>query len=441
MFTIFLPQITARTEYIFEYIFTQQLGINFTTTSDQTAFEKYAGEKMNYSAYRFNNELFIAAHSLLLKRNIETQNVPVIELNGTKVLFPNDNSCDLGFDIFSAVFYMLSRYEEYVEFKPDLYGRYNVTESLAFKNNFLKEPVVDKWIIQFKNVLNKKFPNLKFKPSKFEAIVTYDVDVAYKFEGRNAVRNAGSFIKDLFQAKFKNIVSRNEVLQKKKADPWDTYNYIEKIISKNNLTSIFFFLVGDNSKNDRNLSYKNPVMKSLVNKIKTFSEIGIHPSFKSSIFTKKILLEKKRLEEICGKNITKSRQHFLKFRLPQTYNTLIESGITEDYSMGFPYEAGFRAGTSKPFYFYDLLAETTTTLKIFPITLMDGNFFTNGNQTHENILEDITNLINEVKNLDGTFLSIWHNHTVSDTEEFRNWRFIHDKMIENIVLLNESSSA
>ncbi|MEO8861039.1 MAG: polysaccharide deacetylase family protein, partial [Ginsengibacter sp.] len=291
------------------------------------------------------------------------------------------------------------------------------------------------------STLIKKFPNLQFKTSKFDAIITYDVDVAYKFKGRNALRNAGSFLKDLFQAKIKNIISRNQTLQKKRDDPWDTYEYIEKVISKNNLPSIFFFLVGDNSKNDRNLSYKNPVMRSLVNKIKTFSEIGIHPSFKSSMFTKKILIEKKRLEEMYGKNITKSRQHFLKFRLPQTYNALIESGITEDYSMGFPYEPGFRAGTSKPFYFYDLLEEKSTTLRIFPITLMEGIFFTNGEQTHEKISEEISSLINEVKNVNGTFLSIWHNNTVSETDEFRNWRFIHDRMIEKIALHKGSTSA
>ncbi|MDQ6903601.1 MAG: polysaccharide deacetylase family protein [Bacteroidota bacterium] len=432
MFTIFLPQITSRTEYIFEYIFTQQLGINFTTTSDQTAFEKYAGEKMNYSAYRFNNELFIAAHPLLLKRNIETQNVPVVELNGIKVLFPNDNSCDLGFDIFSAVFYMLSRYEEYLPFIPDLYGRFNVADSLAEKNNFLQMAVVDRWLNRFKIILKKQFLALRFKASKFEALLTYDIDVAYKFKGRGWMRTAGSIIKDLGRGNYKNIRTRFNVIQNKAKDPWDTYDYIEELLAKNNLPSIFFFLLGDTSKHDRNLDPQNPLMKKLVNKIASFSQIGIHPSFITSSCPEKILIEKERLEELSNKIIIRSRQHFLKFNLPETYNALIATGIKEDYSMGFPHANGFRAGTSKPFYFYDLKNEKITDLKIFPVTCMDATFIYYSKKTPEKSLVEVLDLLKEIKMVGGTFISIFHNDHLGKTYEKKSWKSVHNNMITQI---------
>src|ERR1019366_4561728 len=117
----------------------------------------------------------------------------------------------------------------------------------------------------------------KFKPSKFEAIVTYDIDIAYKFKGRDFKRNTGSTIKDLLKFDFKNIQSRIQTLNNKCKDPWDTYDYLHELIVQNNLQSIFFFLLGDNSINDGNLDYKNPVMKDLINRIIAFSEIGIHP--------------------------------------------------------------------------------------------------------------------------------------------------------------------
>ena len=63
---------------------------------------------------------------------------------------------------------------------------------------------------------------------------------------------------------------------------------------------------------------------------------------------------------------------------------------------------------------------------------MEGNFMDEEYPKQENILEGIFNLINEVKNVDGTFISIWHNHTVSDTKEYRNWRKIHNQMIQKI---------
>jgi hypothetical protein len=432
MLTIFLPAITPRVEYIFEYIFAQQFGIDFSLTSDLNKFENWKGVKINYSHQRIHDEFFIKAAPLLFERSITKQNIPLGETKDTKILFPNDESCDLGFDIFSSAFYMLSRYEEYLPFIPDLYGRFNGNDSLAAKNNFLQIAVVDRWLKEFKIILQKQFPDLSFKPSKFNVLLTYDIDVAYKFKARNLKRTAGSIIKDLGRGNYKNLRTRFNVIQNKQKDPWDTYEHIEKLLKKTNLPTIFFFLLGDTSKHDRNLDHNNHLMKKLVNKIASFSMIGVHPSFKSSIITSKISIEKIRLEKMSGKTITKSRQHFLKFRLPGTYNALIEAGITEDYSMGFPYSPGFRAGTSKPFYFYDLLNEKPTALKIYPVTLMEGNLKTNGNGVHEKMEETINNLINEVKSVDGTFISIWHNHTLAETNEFRYLRIIHDKMIKQI---------
>ncbi|MGH2647917.1 MAG: polysaccharide deacetylase family protein, partial [Ginsengibacter sp.] len=433
MLLIYLPQTTPRSEYVFDMIFGNEFGIKYDTTNNVEIFENHSEEKLNYSANRIKDEIFIRASPLLAENFIANFEVPLVEKNEIKILFPSNESCDANFDIFSSVFYMLSRYEEYLPFVPDKYGRFKSSDSFAFKNNFLHTAVVDRWVRQLKDILQKRFPLLKFNSSKFEVIVTYDIDVAYKFKGRSFKRNIGSVIKDLLKFDLQNIKKRLQTFSNKCKDPWDTYDYLHETIVKNNLNSIFFFLLGNNSMHDRNLTYNNPVTKNLIEIIKSFSEIGIHPSFKSSHFTKKILIEKRRLEKISGKEITKSRQHFLKFSLPDTYRGLIESGIKEDYSMGFPYAPGFRAGTSKPFYFYDLKNERSTGLKIFPITLMDGNFTEKEYPTSEKILESIDRLIREVKNVGGTFISIWHNHTVSDTDEYRSWRNIHSKMINGLL--------
>jgi len=297
----------------------------------------------------------------------------------------------------------------------------------------LQVPIVNIWTNIFKIILQKKFPSLQIKPASFNAIVTYDIDVAYKFSGRNFIRTAGSFLKDLPTFKIKNIQERIQVLLKRKKDPWDVYNDLKKIILKNKLPGIFFFLLADKTRHDRNLNYQNLAMKSLVNKIQMFSEIGIHPSFYSSTFAEKILIEKERLENLSGKKISKSRQHYLKFILPGTYHSLFSAGITEDYSMGFSGMPGFRAGTCKPFYFYDLKNQKQTGLKIFPITFMEStlNISLHPNES----FEKIKSLLREVKNVGGTFISLWHNHTISDTDEYREWKNVHEKMIQKLVQL------
>jgi tetratricopeptide (TPR) repeat protein len=431
MLLIYVSKYSSRCGYIFDLIFKEEFRIDYRITTDITAFQAYTDEKINYSHSKFSDDFFIKRSSLLFENEIKKQEINVVPGHSTKLLFPNDND-DLGFDVFSAIFFMVSRYEEYLPFTPDPFGRFKAEDSIAFKNGFLHLPVVDIWVNIFKDALQKRFPSLQFKSTTFDALVTYDIDVAYKYEGRNFVRTTGSFLKDILLFKIKNIKERIKVLQKKEKDPWDVYEDLVKVISENKLSSIFFFLMADKSVHDRNLFFQNEAMKSLIKYTGSYSEIGIHPSFYSSSFPEKILTEKERLENLSGKKIIKSRQHYLKFILPDTYNSLVAAGITEDYSMGFSQKPGFRAGTCKLFYFYDLKNEKATELKLFPITFMESTVMNNSSDAEE-AYQKILCLLHEVKKVNGTFISLWHNHTISETAEYEQWKIVHEKMMIKLV--------
>ena len=430
MLLIYLPSITKRSKYVFELIFKNEFGLEYITTSDIQNFKAHQQEKINYSLLRVGEEIFIKASSLLFEQSIKKINVPIETKHNVPVLFPDDAG-DIDFDIFAAVFYMVSRYEEYLPFIPDEHGRFKASESLAYKNNFLQYPVVNIWLQHLKDILQNKYPSLQCKPSSFKAIVTYDIDIAYAYKGRSLFRMAGATARDVLTLKFTNIFKRMRSLFYSK-DPWDTYAFLQEIILQKKLSSIYFFLLGDYSRYDKNIKYDHPLMKALVNKISAFSDIGIHPSYKSSVTPEKILIEKSRLEQITNKIITKSRQHYLRFNLPDTYNQILEAGITEDYSMGFTGMPGFRAGTCTPFYFYDLKNEMATGLKIFPISFMEGTFIYYQKLKPKESFEIIFSLINEIDKVDGTFISIWHNDTVSDDGMYKGWKWVHDEMIKKI---------
>lgn len=427
MLLIYLPDITTRCEYIFELILGQHLGLQYRITKNLDEFEIYLEEKINYSGRRFSAEFFIKSSGFLQDDSIKKFTPEISTVQSMTVLFPGSDS-DTGFDIFSAAFYMVSRYEEYLPYTPDEWGRFNHTESFAYKNNFLQKPVVDLWIQHLKYQLHKKYPSLHFSNSKFNAILTYDIDVAFKYKGRNFMRTSGAIVKSLINLDFKNTLERLKTLAGSAEDPWDIYDSLREKIKTKNIQSIFFFLVGKKSMYDRNLHPGHHMMKKLVHKIKGFGEAGLHPSYYSSTRPEKFLEEKEKLEKISGHSIFKSRQHFLKFNLPDTYLQLQTIGIREDYSMGFANNSGFRAGTSQPFYFYDVKNEEVTNVKVFPITYMEGSYL----ESHTPIeaQEKMLELLKEVKNVNGTFISIWHNHTLSD--DYAEWKEVHDVMLEKI---------
>ena len=426
MILIYLHIHTARSEFVFEFIFKEQFGIVFKVTNDIHEFENYASPKINYSTNRLQSGYFIYNTGLLEDDSLKRVTVTAGEVQGVKVLFPSED-CDLGFDLFAGTFYMLSRYEEYLPFTEDKYGRFKAEDSLAFKNDFLEIPIIDAGI----DLLAKEL-NLQANFSKFQALLTYDIDVAYKFKGRSFERNMGSTVKDILKLDIKNVLQRTQVFFKLKKDPWDIYEELMERLSKNSLESVFFFLMGENSEYDRNLDYNSPAMTELIKKISKFTETGIHPSFASNKSKTKAAAEKQRLEFISGKKVWKSRQHFLKLHFPKTYFRLIEAGITEDYSMGFPEHAGFRAGTCKPFYFYDLKNEATTGLRIFPVTCMEVTFMNYEKLPPEKALMKILTLMKTVNNYRGTFISIWHNENLSSTGESKVWKNVHEQMIRQV---------
>ena len=175
----------------------------------------------------------------------------------------------------------------------------------------------------------------------------------------------------------------------------------------------------------------------MVDTIDQWTKIGIHPSYESYLNPIKIGKEKAELEKITRKPIIRSRQHYLRLQLPETYRYLLEVGIKEDYTMGFADRAGFRAGICTPFYFYDLKSEMVTDLKIYPITYMDGSLLKYEKLSVDNAIQKVKKLIDEVKDVNGQFISLWHNHTLSNDKEFKGWNDVHTYMIKE---LSNSSS-
>ena len=103
--------------------------------------------------------------------------------------------------------------------------------------------------------------------------------------------------------------------------------------------------------------------------------------------------------------------------------------IQEDYSLGYASEIGFRASICSPFYFYDLDLDTTTHLKLIPFMLMDGTLKDYMRLSPEESILRAKKLIDEVKNVNGVFVTLWHNHSVNDKNEWKGWRHVYEEIV------------
>lgn len=429
---VFVEKITPRKKYIINHIIKNIFKYECLLIDDEEIFKLFNGPLINYSCRKITpRELHIIPSGFLDEEGIKPLNIQVYNYEGTKIFFKNDSG-DFPFDIFSASFYLITRYEEYYnDVKKDEFGRYDYKNSIAYKNSFLQEPIIEKWCIFLLQTLMSKFPELeKNSFSNEKVLFTFDVDNAYAFKNKSLLRNLGGTIKALLKKDFSLAFGRYPVILKLKKDPYDTYDYILQLKSKFDFKSIFFFLVRNKGKYDRAVSTEKEGMKKLLEKLGKIETIGLHASVFASSDISKIIKEKNILENILDKKITSNRYHYLKFTIPYSYRLLINTGIKYDYSMGYHNVIGFRAGTSIPFKFFDLIENIETELTVVPFSLMDMTLMKYMNFNVETSIKIAKKLIDNVLNNNGIFISIWHNEFLSDFHIYKGWKIVFEEILE-----------
>ncbi len=426
---VFTRELTPRLKYIFEFIIEEIFNLELQITSDSAQFNESKLPKINYSDQFFNDSFRIKPAKLLFENDIREQDLYVPVWKDMNIMFLTDPESDLPFDPFAASFFMLSRYEEYLIKERDIHGRFDVFDSLAYNNDFLNFPIVDYWIMELEKNLVAKSPELKIRQKKYAFTPTIDVDEPFAFKQKGLLRTIGGILNsNSRKIKGENKI-RLKVLFGKMRDPYDTFEMLEEWFKQFNLSPIFFFQVGKYGKFDKNPPAGKGAYRKLISRISENYEIGLHPSYRSNFEPAELKSEITVLQEVTNKPVSRSRQHYLKLKIPDTYRNLIRLGITEDYTMGFAGDTGFRAGTSNPFFFYDLLKEEKTELKIFPFHVMDGTLKEYLRMDQEEAKERIRNLIDRTRQVNGTFTSLWHNSSLNDWGAWQGWLEVYEEML------------
>ena len=431
MILIYSPHKSPRLEYILKFIFKRIHDVHFDIVNDTDEFKRSDLPKINYSTQPIENCIHIEPVDLLFESTILQKKIDVSEWNEQKIFFKTHSDADIPFDLFAASFYLISRYEEYLPFSADQHGRFEANQSLAGQNGFLYDPVVDQWACLLAEMLKQKFPGFKTCERKFNYISTIDVDNAYAYLYKGTVRTLGAAMRDLFKLDVDENIKRFQTLNGEK-DPFDTYGYLDALHQKYKIEPIWFFLVGNYNTYDKNLPLDNEAFKQLIKEIAQRAEIGIHPSYESNKRFSQLKKEFDYLSDIVQKHVTKSRQHYLKLMFTETYQNLLKLGIKQDYTLGYATDVGFRAGTCTPFKFYDLYNEKETELEIFPFHVMDTTLNQYLKLNIEEAVQKIENIIQKVKKVNGTFISLWHNESVSDHGHWKGWEPVYKKMLEVI---------
>lgn len=433
---VYTSVINARITYIFKLILGELLGVNYDLTTDFLRFQGCHGPRLNYSSNIVDGPLCVVPVALLEEKGINSHKIGYADFQDHKAPFAVYNKMSvLPFDVFSASFYMVSRYEEYLPFIRDEHGRFTAKSSIAAQNGFLQIPVVNRWAQALGQLLKAHYPNLEIKKQTYTYLPTVDIDAAWAYKNKGLVRSLGGFFKSLVNADFEDIRRRFEVMTGMSKDPFDTFDLLKSLHQQYNLKPHYFVLFAEYGLNDKNIPTNSPFFQVLIKAIADYATVGIHPSYASNSNPTLLSDEIRKLSLVLHRDITSSRQHFLKLSLPETYRNLIDNDIKDDYTMGFASLPGFRAGICSTFKWFDLESEVATNLNIHPFAVMDGSLRDYMNVEADEAMAHIRPLIDEVKNVGGTFISLWHNETLSGEKRWKGWIEVYKQLLDYATII------
>jgi len=424
---IFVEQRNHRIQYVTSEIFDRRLGIRATILSDLDDFEAHTGPKLNYSTLSVSEGIpSLTPAGILFEKRIQPQEME-IEANPDPVIFPIRNHA-LGFDPLAACFFLLTRYEEYLPHREDEHGRYLFDQSVIVKAGLHRRPLVEEFTERMWDWLKEFYPSLGRSVTSFDPQITIDVDQLFSMKAKGLVRSMLSTVRDTLRGK---LVERTAVMLGRKLDPNDIYERVASFLTNTNIKPVYFFQVGESSRYDINNPPHLYAVRQRINEIALNGSIGLHPSYYSSERPDLLTQELDRLRQITSSGVVLSRQHYLRFRLPQTFRELAELGVTDDYSMGYHDRNGFRAGSCKPFALFDLEKDETIQLIMHPMTWMDLCSMRE-HPREEDAWNELSALLDQVKLYGGECITTWHPEVlVASNEHYSSWNLF-ERFIQHV---------
>ncbi len=428
---IYIQSLNPRVSYIFRHICKRMLGLTIVFTSKIEKFIAHDGPKFSYLNQPLGKELYFQSVHLLFERGIEACDIQVMPWEDTQCFFKvNHPDAALPFDIFAASFYLLTRYEEYLPSVTDTLGRFQATESIAYQNQFLEDPVVDIWVAKFKTVLRNRYPEIQYEKQHFKICPIVMVSQTYAYAQKGMLRSIGGTVRDLSKFEFRKGIERIKVLLGIQKDPYDIFDFLIQLQQHKKRKAIVFFGLGGYTNYEKNIHSANPQHIRAIKHIADYILVGLKISYDAITTLSECKKEKKRLEHIIHRTLKYASCSFFKIKLPAAYRNFVELEIEKDYSMGYSNHDGFRAGTCTPFLFYDLDYEVQTPLKVHSFC----HAYTRSNELSQQkeSEEKMKRTLQKVKAVNGLYIIVFTNAVLSDPYSrtvFQNIWYIKESLV------------
>ena len=300
-------------------------------------------------------------------------------------------------DLIYNTFFFISRAEELLNRQRDEHGRFCARYSILGHGNRLQIPIID----EYAHILMKHL-ELDMPPPAYNPIyLPHDIDTTSQY------RHLRGFLGGIYRGEWRQAL---QALTDIHNDPVYTFSWLIEQDAKVPTAEVIYFV-----KHTRGKGYDYPqynlqgadFQQLKTSLLKSGARLGIHSSYYGVVqgTPSSFILHPSSEESILH------RSHYLRCSI-DNMQALADAGVTDDFTMAFPDQAGFRLQTSRPVRWINPKTYTLTPLTLHPLTVMDCTL-SNTNymnlQTEDEAYFFCEQLFDKVRQYAGDITLLWHN--------------------------------
>ena len=354
-----------------------------------------------------DDEKALETHDVIIVPNGHLgKDLIVPELKKPEVEQPRKDKSIIRTDIVYAAFFFTSRAEELLVAKRDEHGRFAARFSMLSEKSRLQIPRLDEYGRLILKQLNLPLPEAGFG----HIYLTHDIDSITQYRHlRGALGGIRRGETKAVWASLRNIHN----------DPQYTFPWLLEQDAKVKKAEPIYFVKRTPGKgydypqyNLHGRDFKG--LKHMLRHNNVY--LGVHGSYYGSIPP----IEYSKM----------FRAHYLRCDIDRMQR-LADAGYTDDFTMGFADQAGFRLQTSRAVRWINPKTMRLTHLTLHPLIVMDNTL---SQPNYMNLTEDeayflCERLIDKVRLHHGDLCLLWHNSNINDSTYHRS---LYEKVIDCI---------
>ncbi len=377
----------------------------------------------------------------------------IIYINDIPVLYPvergqeafytmHGNKLVFHHDLLKSAFHLLSGFEEYISEDADSIGRFPYKGSIQHALGMVRRPLVNYY---FDVILQGLEEFCNINKISFQRKAVFDQPVLMLSHDIDSI-NAYHFFATGF--KFKVLLglapSHYDLKYKLKSaftslfhllnpfsgnNPFWNFEFLQSTATDRDFRSTFYFLEKDGKysryPNSRYHFHQKKIRKIISELNANEFEVGLHGTIQSSFDQHAMNRTLSHLQDVSAEPVVGIRQHYLKYRVPDTTIIQEQAGLKYNATLGFAEHEGFRNSYCWPFKLYDFENEKAAGIWEIPMSAMDTTLFGYRKLSYDQCIESIENMVHEVRKFNGIFSLLWHNSFFDEHDYPGITRFYH----------------